>query len=79
MFGSQAQDQIITQQVNRKLATRGVRQPCQVTVETKNGDVTLSGTVQYAHQKGAAVGVATKVTGVRRVVDRLTVKPVVKF
>ena len=71
-------DQAITQQVTSKLANRGLRSPCQVAVQTNKGDVTLSGSVQYAHQKGAAVGAAGGVTGVRRVIDQLTVKPLDK-
>jgi osmotically-inducible protein OsmY len=75
MYGSKNTDVAITQQVNNKLAGRGIRSPCHVGVQTQEGNVTLSGTVQYAHQKTAAVQVASGVTGVRRVADQLTVKP----
>ena len=75
MRSTQVPDQAITQQLNNKLASRGVRSPCRVTVMSKNGEVTLSGTVQFAHQKGAARQIATGVSGVRRVIDNLTVKP----
>jgi osmotically-inducible protein OsmY len=40
--------------------------------------VTLSGNVQYAHQKGAAVNAISGMDGVRRVIDQMTVKPAVK-
>ena len=75
MYGSKNTDVAITQQVNNKLAGRGIRSPCHVSVQTQDGNVTLSGTVQYAHQKTAAVQVAAGVTGVRRVADQITVKP----
>jgi osmotically-inducible protein OsmY len=75
---SQIPDPKITQQINQKLGSRGLRPPCHVTVQTADGVVTLSGTVQYAHQKGSAVQVATPIKGVRRVVDQLIVKPYVK-
>jgi osmotically-inducible protein OsmY len=75
MNGSRNTDVAITQQVNNKLAGRGIRSPCHVTVQTSDGNVTLSGSVQYAHQKTAAVQVASGVTGVRRVADQLSVKP----
>ena len=75
MRSSQIPDRVITQQLNNKLASRGVRSPCHVMVLSKNGEVTLSGTVQFAHQKGAAVQVATGITGVRRVIDNLILKP----
>ena len=76
MYGSQDQD--ITQQVNIKLASRGLRAPCRVSVQTSNGTVTLSGTVQYSHQKGTAVRAINGITGVQRIVDRLIAKPAVK-
>ena len=66
-------DQKITSAVELKLANRGLRSPCRVLVMTKNGEVTLSGLVQHAHQKSAAVQAATSVTGVRRVTDNTTV------
>lgn len=71
-------DRSITQQVQNRLAGRGLASPCRVTVDTRKGEVTLSGSVQYAHQKGTAVQVATIISGVRRVIDRLIVKAAVK-
>ena len=71
----QVPDRTIIQQINNKLATRGVRSPCRVNVLSHRGDVTLSGTVEHAHQKSAAVGVAGSVAGVKRVIDQMTVKP----
>ena len=73
-----SQDQRVTQQVVNKLACRGLGSQCHVSVRIANGEVTLSGSVVYAHQKGAAVKAATGVAGVRRVVDHLTVTPLVK-
>jgi hypothetical protein len=72
-------DQSITRQVENRLSGRGLSSPCHVAVETKNGEVTLSGSVQYAHQKGPAVQVANVISGVRRVIDRLIVKTAAKY
>ena len=69
-------DQVITQQLTLKLANSGIRSPCQVTVAARNGDVTLTGTVQYPHQKVAAMRAASGIQGVRRVTDQMTVKPI---
>ncbi|MCI0358318.1 MAG: BON domain-containing protein [Planctomycetaceae bacterium] len=66
-------DQKISSDVQLKLANRGLRAPCNVAVNTKNGEVTLTGTVEYPHQKSAAVQAATSVAGVRRVTDQMTV------
>lgn len=71
-------DDKITQQVQNKLASRGVSSPCKVDVRTRNGDVTLTGTVQHLHQKAAAVRVASGIMGVRRVIDQLVQKAAVK-
>lgn len=71
-------DSALAQQVNQKLAARGIRSPCKVQVGVAHGDVTLNGSVQHAHQKSAAVQTASSMSGVRRVIDQLTVKPHVK-
>jgi osmotically-inducible protein OsmY len=74
----QIPDRMITQQVGQKLARAGIRSPCRVDVQTRNGEVTLLGSVQYLQQKGSAVQTASGVTGVRRVIDQMIVKPLVK-
>jgi osmotically-inducible protein OsmY len=68
-------DARISERVSQLIAGRGLRAPCRVTVKTLKGEVTLSGTVQYSHQKAAAVQVSKGSPGVRRVIDRLTVMP----
>lgn len=74
MTGTPLSDRQVTQNVTNRLANRGVRSPCNVSVQVRNGEVTLSGTVQFAHQKTAAVQAASSADGVRRVFDRTTVK-----
>ncbi|MFO0915167.1 MAG: BON domain-containing protein [Pirellulales bacterium] len=64
----------LAQQVNMKLAMRGVRSPCNVMVSCKSGDVTLTGTVGQAHQKISAGKIAQGINGVKRVTNQLTVK-----
>jgi osmotically-inducible protein OsmY len=72
-------DRTIDQQITQKLSGRGINSPCQVTVQTRRGEVTLSGVVQHPHQKNAAVQAANAVLGVRRVIDNLTIKAVVRY
>jgi hyperosmotically inducible protein len=79
MRATQMSDRTIAQQVQNKLAGRGLSSPCHLAVETRNGEVTLSGFVQYAHQKSTAVQIANVISGVRRVIDRLIVKTAVKY
>lgn len=71
-------DRLIQQRVAYQLTTRGIRNPCRVEASVKNGDVTLTGTIQYEHQRRAAVQAASGVNGVRRVDDRMLVKLAVK-
>ena len=68
-------DPVISLKVSEKLTSLGVRAPCRVTVVTNNGSVTLSGTIQYEHQRHMAVHATKAVTGVQRVVDQMQVIP----
>ena len=67
-------DSSITKQVQGRLAGRGLGTPCRIVVATNKGEVTLTGTVQQKHQVGAAMQAARAIGGVKRVVDRLTIK-----
>lgn len=78
MSMERGEDRLILQRITSQLGTRGIRNPCRVDASCKNGDVTLAGTIQYEHQRKAAMQAATGVTGVRRVTDRMIVKPIVK-
>ena len=71
-------DDRITQTVTNKLASRGYSSPCRVTVQTSNGQVTLSGSVQHAHQKNAAASAISGMAGVRRVINQINIKPAAK-
>ena len=64
----------LTQSVVNKLAMRGIRSPCKVTVTVDKGLATLTGTVTQAHQKMAAASVASGTSGIKRVVNQLVVK-----
>jgi osmotically-inducible protein OsmY len=68
-------DHILNQKVVQQLSNRGVRPPCKVVVSTHKGSITLSGQIQYEHQRHAAVQAAQHVEGVQRVVDQLQVIP----
>ena len=69
------QDRTIVQQVTQRLTTRGLRSPCRIDVQSRNGEVTLTGSIQYPQQRAAAMQAAATASGVRHVVDRLTMKP----
>ena len=68
-------DHLLNQQVIQQLSNRGVRSPCKVAVSTQKGSVTLSGLIQYEHQRHMAMQAAQHIEGVKRVVDQLRVIP----
>lgn len=68
-------DSKIAQQVNQKLMSGGIRAPSRVTVTAASGEVTLSGSIQYEHQRQAAMQATRGIDGIRRVIDRLLVLP----
>lgn len=66
-------DNVIAQKVLQHLTQHGFRPPCRIQVTVRNGEVTLSGKIQYQNQRRNAVHTAHAVAGVRRVVDALQV------
>ena len=68
-------DHAITLKVNQRLASRGMRPPCHIGVVTSTGNVTLSGMIQFEHQRRSAVQAARGVEGVQGVFERLQVIP----
>jgi osmotically-inducible protein OsmY len=64
-------DPKITQHVAQRLASCGIRSPSRVVVTSANGEVTLSGTVQYQHQRQSVMQATRNIEGVRGVVDML--------
>ena len=77
-MSASGQDRNVAQAVTQRLSMRGIRSPCRIDVQAKNGEVTLSGSIQYAYQRSAAMQAASTTSGVRYVVDRLIVKPAAK-
>ena len=75
MSAGSGQDRTVVQQVTQRIATKGIRSPSRIDVQAKNGQVTLTGNIQYAHQRSAAVQAASTAAGVRQVVDQLKVMP----
>lgn len=68
-------DETIIQKVNKQLSNRGMQSPCHIAVTSRKGDVTLSGMIQYEHQRIAALHATRGIDGVRRVMDHLQVQP----
>ncbi len=66
-------DRTIDQKVGQQLANRGMRPPCKVAASSQKGTVTLTGKIQYEHQRNLCTQIARGVEGVQRVVDQLQV------
>jgi hypothetical protein len=67
-------DKTINHKVTQGLAARGMRAPCSIAVQTTKGVVTLSGNIEYEHQRNTALQAVRHLDGVSRVVDQLHVK-----
>jgi osmotically-inducible protein OsmY len=72
-------DSKLVRNVSQRLANRGLRAPCRIVVQSRGGEVTLSGNVQTLQQKQAAVQAARSVEGVERIVDQIQIKRVSKW
>ena len=72
-FDNQVPDKTLLKLVNKKLMQTGTQ--TKVTAAVQGGYVTLTGALQYEHQRRALLRAAHQVSGVRQVVDQMTVQP----
>ena len=73
--GCSQTDPGVTTAVKSKLAADDTVKAYQINVDTADGVVTLSGTVETPAAKDQAVSLARQTNGVRDVVDQITVNP----
>lgn len=71
-------DQQITRELQRKLQEDNIVSAHLIDIETSNGVVTLSGTVDSLLEEARAIRIAENMKGVLRVMDKLTVVPVMR-
>jgi hypothetical protein len=70
MFGrNQISDRDLLKSINQRLARTGTASQSKVNVSVQQGNVTLTGTLQYAIQRSPIVKAISRVAGVRHVVD----------
>ncbi len=67
-------DKVLVTKVTQRLGRAGLGAGCKVRVTAKNGQVTLSGTIQRDLQRRPALRAATGIDGVRQVIDQLKVE-----
>lgn len=70
----QVPDKRVLQKVEQRISRAGLGSHTKVKVAIRNGDVTLSGTLQYETQRRPVLQATRSVEGVRRVMDQLQVK-----
>jgi osmotically-inducible protein OsmY len=68
-------DKTILQKVTQRLSRTGTGSRDKITATIRSGDVTLTGSLSYEHQRREIVNAARAVEGVRRVIDQLQVAP----
>ncbi len=71
-------DSAITTSIKTKLLADKKTSAIEIGVETTNGVVTLSGKVTSSAERAEALKIAKHNTGVKRVVDKMTLEPKVK-
>lgn len=65
----------LLQKVNQQLTRMATGSQARVKAAVCRGQVTLSGTLQYATQRSPVVRAVGNVAGIRRVMDQLQEKP----
>lgn len=71
--GNQIPDKSLLRTIVQKLSQRGNGSQMKVTPTVRGGDVTLSGTLSFEHQRRFILRIASSILGVRRVIDQMRV------
>lgn len=74
MQSGRVSDKALAQKIQQRLARTGMSSQTRVTVTVRNGDVTISGNLQYEMQRSHALTAVRGVAGVRGVNDQLQFK-----
>ena len=73
-LGNQTPDKTLLKNVTQKLVRTGTGSNSHVTATVRSGDVTLTGTIRYEHERRPILRIVSAVAGVRRVIDQLRVE-----
>lgn len=73
-LGNVIPDKTVLRNVVQRLSRLGAGTPSHVTATVRGGDVTMSGTIAYEHERRTVLKAASSVAGVRRVIDQLRVE-----
>ena len=70
---NQVPDKALMQKVDQCVQRTGTGSQSRVKIDVRRGEVTLTGTIQYEMQRQNIMRAANRVSGVRRVVDQMTI------
>jgi hypothetical protein len=72
MFGKdQISDKDLLKQINQRMGRTGTGSQSKINVSVRQGNVTLSGTLQHAIHRDPILKAVARVAGVRRVIDQM--------
>jgi osmotically-inducible protein OsmY len=75
MERKQVPDNQLNRLVTQKLSQRSAGSGARVSATVANGYVTISGTVEHEYERRPLVNAISSLSGVRRVVDQITLAP----
>ena len=71
---NQVPDKTILKNVNQKIARKGLGGQSKIMATVRNGDVTITGTLAYAHELRSIINAINSVPGIGRVINQLVVE-----
>lgn len=74
-FGSPIPDKTLLRSVTQKLAQRCSGSGSKINVDVVSGTVTLTGILAQEYQRKAIISSMNTISGVKRVIDKMTVAP----
>ena len=74
-IGSKIPDKTLMRSVTQKLAQRCSGSGSKINVDVISGTVTLTGALAQEYQRKAIISSMNTITGVKRVVDKMTIVP----
>lgn len=74
-IGSKIPDKTLMRSVTQKLAKRCSGSGSKINVDVMSGTVTLTGALAQEYQRKAIISSMNTITGVKRVVDKMTIVP----
>lgn len=74
-LGKEISDRELLKSVNKKLLQKSGGSGSKITVNVASGMVTLSGVLGQEHQRRVLISAMQGISGVKRVVDTMTVAP----